>query len=146
MTTEEQSDIRRKLKVLNHAKELGNISKTCRYFGVSRETYYQWKRAYEAKGESALINSKPCPQNPKIRVAADIEENILYLRKHYHLGQQRTSWYLLRYHNMKVSPGGVYGVLKRHGLNKQPQNQRKRSMEHLNAMRRKCPATASRSM
>lgn len=30
---------------------------------------------------------------------------------------------------MKVSPGGVYGVLKRHGLNKLPQNQRKRSME-----------------
>ena len=29
---------------------------------------------------------------------------------------------------MKVSPGGVYGVLKRHGLNKLPQNQRKRSI------------------
>lgn len=139
MTVKEQSDIRRKLKVLNHAKELGNVSKTCRHFGVSRETYYKWKREYEAKGESALINSKPCPQNPKIRVAADIEEKILYLRKNYHLGQLRISWYLLRYHNMKVSPGGVYGVLKRHGLNKLPQNQHKRSMEQFKRYEKKVP-------
>jgi hypothetical protein len=30
--------------------------------------------AYEAKGESALINSKPCPQNPTQRVSKPIEE------------------------------------------------------------------------
>jgi hypothetical protein len=35
---------------------------------------------YEAKGESALINSKPCPQNPKLRIAGNIEEKIVYLR------------------------------------------------------------------
>ena len=87
MTAKAQSDIRRKLRILKHAKEGGNVSKTCLHFGVSREIYWQWKRAYEAKGESALINSKPCPRNLKIRVAADIEEKILYLLKHYHLDQ-----------------------------------------------------------
>ena len=34
----------RKLRVPEHAKETGNVSKTCRYFGISRETYYCWKR------------------------------------------------------------------------------------------------------
>ena len=33
-------DISKKLKVLNYAKEIGNISKTCRYFGICRETFY----------------------------------------------------------------------------------------------------------
>ena len=77
MSTKELSDIRRKLRVLEHGKESGNVSKTCRHFGISRETYYQWKRAYEANGEKALINSKPCPQNPKIRVPKHVEELIL---------------------------------------------------------------------
>lgn len=44
------SDIARKLRILNHAKDSGNISKTCRYFGISRECFYQWKRAYEQYG------------------------------------------------------------------------------------------------
>lgn len=55
-----QHDISRKLKVLNYAKEHGNIAKACRYFGICRETFYQWKRAYEAHGEGALVNNKPC--------------------------------------------------------------------------------------
>lgn len=41
MTAKAHSDIRRKLKVLNYAKEIGNITKACRYFGISRETFYQ---------------------------------------------------------------------------------------------------------
>jgi transposase-like protein len=78
MTTKAQAEIRRKLKVLNHVKETGNVSKACRYFGISRETYYNGKRDYESKGETALMNSKPCPQNPKIRIPEGIEEKIIY--------------------------------------------------------------------
>lgn len=128
MTQAEQRDISRKLRVLNHAQESGNISKTCRYFGVSRETFYQWKKAYQRGGERALINSKPCPQNPKLRTPAHIEEKILHLRRTYHLGQLRIAWYLQRYHGIKVSSGAVYNVLVRHGLNRLPRNAKKRTM------------------
>lgn len=129
MTNKEKSDIARKLRVLNHAIESGNVSKTCRYFGISRETYYQWKRAYEKHGESALINSKPCPENPKLRTSPEIEEKILYVRKNYYLGQLRISWYLKRYHGITVSPSAVRNVLVRHGLNRLPKNQRKRTIK-----------------
>ncbi|QNR81648.1 helix-turn-helix domain-containing protein [Piscirickettsia salmonis] len=27
---------------------------TCRYFGVSRESFYTWRRAYEQDGEEGL--------------------------------------------------------------------------------------------
>jgi hypothetical protein len=73
MSTKEHSDIR-KLKVLNYGKL---YIKPCRYFGISRETFYKWKRDYEEKEETALINSKPCPQNPKLRIPLHIEEKIL---------------------------------------------------------------------
>ena len=61
MTQAEQRDVSRKLRILNHAKQTGNVSQTCRYFGISREIFYRWKRAYEKDGERALVNSKPCP-------------------------------------------------------------------------------------
>ena len=105
MSPQALHDIRRKLRILNHAKESGNITQTCRYFGISREIFYRWKRAYAKHGETALINSKPCPQNPKRRTPPHIEEKILHLRRTYHLGQRRIHWYLLRYHGIKVSSG-----------------------------------------
>lgn len=129
MNSKGKSDIARKLRILNHGLESGNISKTCRYFGISRETYYKWKRDYENYGESALINSKPCPENPKLRTPPEIEDKILHVRKNYYLGQLRISWYLQRYHGITISPSAVRNVLVRHRLNRLPKNQRKRTIE-----------------
>ncbi len=138
-TRKEQQDIDRKLKVLKYADTIKNISKACRYFGVSREAFYQWKRAYLQGGEKGLINSKPCPENLTLRIPADIEEKIIYLRTNYHLGQQRISWYLIRYHNIKVSSCGVYSVLKRNSLNRLPANQRKRSLKAFKRYEKQVP-------
>jgi len=139
MTQKALSDIRRKLKVLKYAQEIGNVSKACRYYGVSRETYYQWKRAYQKRGQEGLINEKPCPENRKLRTPLPIEELILHLRKTYHLGQRRIKWYLERYHDIQVSEGAVYNVLKRNGLNRLPKNQRKRSMKSFKRYEKRVP-------
>ena len=45
-TAQPERDSRRKLKVFNHALEAKNVPKTCRYFGMTRETFYQWERVY----------------------------------------------------------------------------------------------------
>jgi transposase-like protein len=50
MNRKEIHDVSRKLKILKRAEEIGNISKTCRYFGICRETFYKWKRAFIAGG------------------------------------------------------------------------------------------------
>jgi transposase InsO family protein len=128
MTVQQQRDISRKLRVLNHAKESGNVSATCRYFGISRQTFYQWKRALAEKGEVGLINSKPCPENPKLRTPKETEEKILHLRRTYHLGPLRIAWYLKRYHDITISGGGVRNVLRRYGLNRLPRNAKKRTV------------------
>lgn len=127
MNRQAEHDIRRKMKVLEHAKQSGNISFTCRKFGVSRDSFYRWKNQLSEGGKQALINSKPCPENPKIRVAKHIEEKILYVRREFGLGQQRICWYLKRYYDMSVSPTGIFGVLKRNGLSRLPAGAPKRS-------------------
>jgi len=129
--TQAQRDIKRKLKVLEHARETGNIAKTCRHFGISRQGFYKWRHAYEQFGEAGLINSRPCPENPSRRTPPEIEEKILYLRRNYHFGPHRIAWYLERYHGFKMAGSGVYCVLKRFGLNRLPANCRKRSIVSL---------------
>ena len=57
--TQAERDINRKLKVLNYAKEKGNVAKTCRYFGISRAIFYLWKKSYDIHGEGSPINNKP---------------------------------------------------------------------------------------
>lgn len=65
--TKAQRDIRKKLRVLQYAADIGNIAKTCRYFGISRETFYVWQRTLATQGEAGLVNKKPCPENPSLR-------------------------------------------------------------------------------
>jgi len=116
MTVKEKRDIKRKLNLINHAKEIGNVKKACRYFGISRSTYYVWVERYKKSGEKGLINSKPCPENPKLRTPMYIEEKVIYLRKKYHFGPQRIYWYLMRFHQIQTSESSVYRILRRNGI------------------------------
>jgi transposase len=111
---------------LEYAEKVGNITKACRHFAVARQSYYRWKGALADKGEAGLVNSMPCPKNPRLRTPPEIVDKIIYLRTTYHLGSIRIAWYLDRYHGIKISDSGVYHVLKRNGLNRLPQKAKKR--------------------
>jgi hypothetical protein len=38
---------------------------------------------------------------------------IIYLRQHYHFGPRKIAMYLARYHDITISPSGVWRILKR---------------------------------
>ena len=41
----------RRLAIIRHAQEVtGNVSMTCRYFGITRQAYYIWLRRYQEHG------------------------------------------------------------------------------------------------
>ncbi len=121
-------EIQRKLRILNHAEQIGDVSKACRYFGVGRASFYRWKTAFQRQGEGGLVNRKTAPKNPANRTAPEIVEKVLHLRQTYHLGPIRIVWYLARYHAIKISDAGVYRILKRHGLSKLPSGTRVRKV------------------
>ena len=50
----DKREIRRKLRILEHAQQCGNIGKTCRYFGIGRSSFYRWREAYRSDGEAGL--------------------------------------------------------------------------------------------
>jgi len=119
MTTDER-EVNRKLRILNHANQSGNIAKTCRYFGIPRSLFYVWRNAYREFGDEGLKRKKPIPKTHPNQTPDEIVEKILYLRRKYHLGPTRIMWYMARYHSMRVSDATIYRVLKRHGVNRLP--------------------------
>ena len=54
-----EHDIQRKLRILRHAERIGDVCKTCRYFGIARGSFYRWKAALQRHGEAGLANRKP---------------------------------------------------------------------------------------
>ena len=52
----DQGEVCRKFRFLEHADQSGNVRKTCRYFGIDRSSFYRWRDAYRNQGEAGLIN------------------------------------------------------------------------------------------
>jgi hypothetical protein len=40
----------------------GNVSLTCRYYGISRQCFYTWRRRYDAHGLDGLLDRSHRPQ------------------------------------------------------------------------------------
>ena len=82
-----------------HAEEItGNVSLTCRYYGISRQCFYPWRRRYDAHGLDGLQDRSHRPQPQRNATRTEVVGKILYLRQHYHFGPARIAMYLKRYH------------------------------------------------
>jgi transposase InsO family protein len=101
-----------------------SVSRVCRRYGISRQTFYKWKKRYQTQGESGLRDQSHAPRHCPSATAPEIVEKILYLRQHYGFGPWRIRMYLERYHDIIIADHTVYRILRRHGLNRLPQNQR----------------------
>ena len=108
-----------RLAVIRHAEEVtGNVAQTCRYFGISRHTFYVWLRRYEEKGLEGLRNKSSRPHHCPHETSAEVVGKIIYLRQNFHFGPSKISMYLKRYHDVDVSNSGVWRILKRLELNR----------------------------
>ena len=107
---EQQRKIRHRLAVLRHAEEVtGNVAATCRYYGISRPTFYKWLRRYEEFGEEGLRDRSSRPRTCPHQTDAEIVGKIVYLRQHYHFGPAKISMYLARYHDVSQPRPGCGG-------------------------------------
>jgi transposase len=122
---EQQRKIRHWLTVLRHVEEVsGNVAATCRYYGISRPTFYKWLRQYEEFGEEGLRDRSSRPRTCPHQTDGEAVGKIVYLRQHYHFGPAKISMYLARYHDVAVSRSGVWRILKRLDMNRLPSSQR----------------------
>ena len=131
MTNAEQRRLTNwRLKVLQAATDAGNVARTCRHFGISRKTFYKWRRRYQEHGDTGLADRARAPHHSPRATPADVVSKILYLRQHYHFGPGKIADYLRRFHGVSVACASVHRMLGRHGMNRLPANQKYRRHAH----------------
>ena len=122
---EQLRKIRHRLAILRHAEEVTqDVSATCRYYGISRPTFYKYLHRYEEFGEEGLRDRSSAPHHSPNATKTEVVGKIVYLRRSYHFGPHKIAMYLKRYHDITISPSGVWRILKKLDMSRLPSSQR----------------------
>ena len=111
--------IENRYRMIIEPERLGkSISDTCTVFGVSRQTWYKWKRRYNVYGIDGLKNHSKRPHNIKnVKITKDLEKIILEMRLNNRFGPMRIRFRLKRKYGVNLGTKTIYNLLKRHNLN-----------------------------
>ena len=113
-----------RLKVLQQAADDQNVARVCRRFGISRKSFYKWRRRHAEHGDAGLCDRPRTPQRSPGATTREVISKILYRRQHYHFGPARIAAYLHRFHQILIAGSSVHRILTRHGMNRLPANQK----------------------
>lgn len=108
----------KKLAMLLAAEQPGvPVSELCAQLGVSRETFYVWKRRFAAEGLDGLVSRSRRPLSSPNKTPAQVEDLIVELRKRLvDKGADVIGWYLRDAGVAAPSDRTIHRVLVRRGL------------------------------
>ena len=111
--------IEKRYKMIIESERSGKtISDICIEFGVSRQTWYKWKRRYNTSGIDGLKTKSKRPHNIKnVKITKELEKIILELRLNNRFGPMRIRFRLKRKYGVSLGTKTIYNLLKRHNLN-----------------------------
>lgn len=111
--------VRVRLRWIEHYENITKkVAPTCRYFGITRTTFYRWYNRYMSLGIEGLKDRSSRPYKIRYQIPHDIVQTILMLRHQRGYGPARMSYYLKKKYNWFVSTTTIWHIYKRHGLNR----------------------------
>jgi len=107
-----------RLEVLLEAERTGlTVSEVCRRYGISRQTYYRYRRRYLAEGLAGLEDRSRRPLAPANQISVELELEIVEMRKdHPRWGARRIRTELTRAGSEAPAVSTIHQVLVRNGL------------------------------
>jgi len=105
-------------RLLREAEASGNVAETCRRHGVSRKTFYKWKRRYDGSLDSLRDRSRRPHHSPR-QLSAELHQLIWRVAKKHRkkkAGLYRLHQLLCSHHGFTHSVGGLYKALRRLGF------------------------------
>jgi hypothetical protein len=110
--------IRRRLKLLQIADDLGNVAKACRLCGIDRSSFYKYKKRYQKEGIKGLGNLPPVHKHHPQTTGSQIINKILAIsREQPVLGSVRI-FRMLKSQKIAISVPTIQKILNKNGLNK----------------------------
>jgi len=106
---------RHRLKWFDYYRSRGhNAALTCRYFGISRQTFYRWKRRYDPRNLRTLEERSHRPRRLRRPTwSRELELAVLHLREQYPRWGKDKLVVLLRRRDWQVSTSMVGRILTR---------------------------------
>jgi transposase InsO family protein len=107
-----------RLEVLLEAERTGmTVSEVCRRYGISRQTYYRYRRRYLAEGLAGLEDRSRRPLEPANQIPVEVELRIVEMRKdHPRWGARRIRAELVRDGVDPPAVSTIHQALRRNGL------------------------------
>jgi transposase len=96
----------------------GNVSLTCRYFGISRSTFLRWAKRFDARNPETLEEYSRKPHTVR---QTNVSQAIIDLIKNYRMssptmGKEQIAKHLHTEHNIVLSSSTVGRIIARHGF------------------------------
>ncbi len=131
--------VKNRLLIIKHiSKSRHSVKFECKEYGIPRSSYYEWKKRYELEGEKGLKRKKPIAHNHPKKIPENVVDKVIDLRTNFKLGSIRITWYLDRYHGIKISESSVYRILVKNGLRRLPKSASKKTL-HTKRYAKKVP-------
>jgi transposase InsO family protein len=109
---------RQRIKWFDYYHRCQNISLTCRYYGISRKTFYKWKRRYLKYHLPSLENNSRRPRH--LRQSKIPWEQVLVVKKlrtqYPYYSKYKVSVILKRDHSINLSASTVGRIIKKYNL------------------------------
>jgi putative transposase len=111
-------EAKHRIKWFDHYRQSGNVSKTCRYFDISRKTFHKWRKRYLKHYLPSLENRSRKPQH--FRQSKIPREHIFTVKrlrtKYPYYSKYKLSVILKRDHLISLSPSTVGRIIKKYNL------------------------------
>ena len=132
-------EAKQRLKWMDYHRQCGNASKACRYFGISRQCFYEWYRRYDPNNLYTLENQSCAPINVRQReITSEQEMRVVQLRKKYicYSKIKLAKIYLKEYDEL-ISSWKIQKVIEKYKLYPNPRKTAKITHKRLNAVKKK---------
>ena len=119
-------EAKKRLQWMDHYRKHCNARMTCRYFGISPQTFYRWKSRYDPYDLTTLEEHSRKPRRVRQpETPDDVEVRVRELRERYPRWGRDKLAVLLRREGIEISAttvGRIINRLKRRGLLVEPEN------------------------
>lgn len=128
-----------RLKWMDYYFKHENASLTCRYFGISRKTFYKWHKKYDPNNLYTLEDESRAPINRRQpEITSEQKLRVIQLRKKYiRYSKIKLSKIYLREYGEPISSWKIQRVIQQYNLYYNPKRTAKITRRRLNAVKRK---------
>lgn len=130
---------KQRIRWFDYYDKCKNVSLTCRYFGISRKTFYKWYNRYDRKDITSIEDQDKAPIRKRQReITPEQRTKIIQLRKKYiRYSKIKLAKIYQREHNEYISSWKVQKVIEQFKLYYNPGKQARITQKRLRAVKKK---------